>query len=123
MGTAIGLTLRFGEGLDALKNLARSAETGLTVDEKAAALVCGTAQLGCAALPAAFPPPPARPLLSASCVRARGLLFAIIASTFALFACSCIPIFAACGALFVRIGAATGKRRPRLPKGYAAVDT
>ena len=70
--TPIGLILRFGEGLDALKNLARSAETGLTMDEKAASLVCGTAQLGCAALPAAFPPPPARPLLSASCVRAPG---------------------------------------------------
>ena len=70
--TPIGLVLRFGEGLDALKNLARSAETGLTMDEKAAALVCGTAQLGYAAFPAAFPPPPARPLLSASCVRAPG---------------------------------------------------
>ena len=56
-GTAIGLTLRFGEGLDALKNLARSAETGLTMDEKAAALVCGTAQLGYAACPTASPYP------------------------------------------------------------------
>ena len=68
------------------------------MDEKAAALVCGTAQLG-------------------------GLLFAIIASTFALFACSCIPIFAALGVCFTRIGAATQKRKPRLPQGYAAVDT
>ena len=96
--TPIGLILRFGEGLDALKNLARSAETGLTMDEKAASLVCGTAQLG-------------------------GLLFAIVASTFALFACSCIPVFASLAICFTRIGAATGKRRPRLPPGYAAVDT
>ena len=55
--------------------------------------------------------------------RARGLLFAIIASTFALFACSCIPIFAALGVCFTRIGAATQKRKPRLPKGYQSVDT
>jgi hypothetical protein len=55
--------------------------------------------------------------------RARGLLFAIIASTFALFACSCIPIFAALGICFTRIGAATGKRKPRLPKGYQSVNT
>jgi hypothetical protein len=64
--------LRFAEGTDSLRNLARSAETGLTMDEKAAALVCGTAQLGYAAYPTAFPLPPARPLLSASCVRAPG---------------------------------------------------
>ena len=96
--TPIGLLLRFAEGTDSLRNLARSAETGLTMDEKAAALVCGTAQLG-------------------------GLLFAIIASTFALFACSCIPIFAALGVCFTRIGAATQKRKPRLPKGYQSVAT
>ena len=55
--TPIGLILRFAEGTDSLRNLARSAETGLTMDEKAAALVCGTAQLGYAACPTASPYP------------------------------------------------------------------
>ena len=84
--TPIGLILRFSEGIDSLRNLARSSDGDLTVDERAAALVCSTAQLG-------------------------GLLFSIVASTFALFSLAFIPVFVAIGVCCCQMAAATRRRR------------
>lgn len=84
--TPIGLILRFSEGIDSLRNLARSSDGDLTVDERAAALVCSTAQLG-------------------------GLLFSIIASTFALFSLAFIPVFVAIGVCCCQMASATRRRR------------
>ena len=84
--TPIGLILRFSEGIDSLRNLARSSNGDLTVDERAAALVCSTAQLG-------------------------GLLFSIVASTFALFSLAFIPVFVAIGVCCCQMAAATRRRR------------
>lgn len=83
--TPVGLMLRFAEGIDSLRNLVRSSDDALTVDERAAALVCSTAQLG-------------------------GLLFSIIASCFALFALAGIPVFVAIGVCCCQLAAAARGR-------------
>ena len=69
--TPVGLMLRFAEGIDSLRNLVRSSDGTLTVDERAAALVCSTAQLGYAN-PAPLRHAPARPRLSNFRLRAQG---------------------------------------------------
>ena len=94
----IGLMLRFAEGLDSLRNLVRSSDGTLTVDERAASLVCSTAQLG-------------------------GLLFSIIASCFALFALAGIPIYVAVGVCICRMATVTRRRREARAKrgGYGRV--
>ena len=90
--TPIGLMLRFAEGIDSLRNLALTANMDLTIDERAGALVCSTAQLG-------------------------GLLFAIIASCFALFALAFIPVFGAIGVCCCQLTAATRRRKQRIGGG------
>ena len=94
----VGLMLRFAEGIDSLRNLVRSSDDALTVDERASALVCSTAQLG-------------------------GLLFSIIASCFALFALAGIPIYVAVAVCCCQIIAATRGRGGRRAKrgGYGRV--
>ena len=67
----IGLMLRFAEGLDSLRNLVRSSDDALTVDERASALVCSTAQLGYAN-PAPLRHAPATLRLSNFRLRAQG---------------------------------------------------
>ena len=69
--TPVGLMLRFAEGLDSLRNLVRSSDGTLTVDERAASLVCSTAQLGYAN-PAPLRHAPATPRLSNFRLRAQG---------------------------------------------------
>lgn len=90
--TPIGLMLRFAEGIDSLRNLALTANMDLTIDERAGALVCSTAQLG-------------------------GLLFAIIASCFALFALAFIPVFGAIAVCCCQLTAATRRRKQRIGGG------
>tara|TARA_Y100000748_G_scaffold14063_1_gene11193 strand:- start:744 stop:1229 length:486 start_codon:yes stop_codon:yes gene_type:complete len=96
--TPVGLMLRFAEGIDSLRNLVRSSDGTLTVDERAAALVCSTAQLG-------------------------GLLFSIIASCFALFTLAFIPVFVAIGVCCCQMASATRRRREARAKrgGYGRV--
>lgn len=69
--TPVGLMLRFAEGIDSLRNLVRSSDGTLTVDERAASLVCSTAQLGYAN-PAPLRHAPAKPRLSNFRLRAQG---------------------------------------------------
>jgi hypothetical protein len=61
------LILRAAEGVDALNNIARTADGGLDGRVRASALVCGIAQLG-------------------------GLLFTIMATSAALLFCACAPL-------------------------------
>ena len=98
--TPVGLMLRFAEGVDSLRNLARSSEDKLTVDERAAALVCATSQLG-------------------------GLLFTIIASCFALFSLAFVPVFVSCGVCCCQVFYATQRRRnaPKKRAGYRPAQT
>ena len=61
------LVLRAAEGVDALNNIVKMTDDSVHGTERAAALVCGTAQLG-------------------------GLLFTVMATSLALLLCSCAPI-------------------------------
>jgi len=75
-----GSVLRFAEGIDSIRNLLKSGESGLTQRQRAAALICSIAQLG-------------------------GVLWMALFTLFALAFCLCAPIgswFCLAGYRFVR---------------------